>query len=213
MKASITIVFFLATACHQRPTTPAPPPTMGPTIGSTHAPEANEVNDEAAVPAADEPAPAPGPARALLSATNALQIESADTDHRYVVRALAALADALEAVVPAAAADVERARRCSEQLERSPERATNHSDLVRDGLDAAVRALAIAQPASPDDDQRVHAAMVQLTRATGAISPDAPLRQQLTTVRDAFRAATLAVYAVAGAREPHIEPPVPVAWL
>ncbi|MGE0547022.1 MAG: hypothetical protein AB7O24_32530 [Kofleriaceae bacterium] len=213
MNARAIILFSLVTACHRTPATPMPPPTMGPTLGSTHAPEANAVNDEGSVPVETEPAPPPAQAQALLAATNALHIERPATDHRHVVGAIAALADALAPIAPpSSSADVQRIRAISEQLETGHERSPSHSDIVGDALDAAVRVLAIAQPASTDDAERVRAAMIALTQATSALDRDAPLLDQYTVIRAAFRAATLAVYAIAGASEPYVEPPVPVAW-
>jgi len=147
------------------------------------------------------------PAQQLLVATDQLDTARARLDRASIVRALYALADALEAVAPEHPNEILRMRQVTNELTRSDQRADTGSDLVRIALDAATRALANVKRQPETDRVRLEEAIAALRDASAGIDPDRPLRAQFPAVRSAFRASVRAVYAATGAPDPEIANP------
>jgi hypothetical protein len=191
-------------------TTSAPPPEIGPTLGTTHVKETGAITATTNAPIPH--AAPPREAQFLLVATDELQTSPTELAHAQLVSALYALADALEVVAPERAADILSVREATNQLGRSDLEATMQGALTRTAFDAATRAIDHAQPPAERDRQRLADAVVAMHRATDGLDPHRSLTEQTSTLRSAFRASVYAVYAATGAAEPEIAAtPTPTA--
>jgi hypothetical protein len=180
---------------------PAPPPQIGPGIGTTHACETHNIQP----PELSAPTPRPVPtdqAQRLLTAVAELDVPSNRPERMRIVEALRALADALDVVSPDRPNELLELRKTTDQIERGEPRTASEAELVQLALDAAAHALAAMQPGGAVDRPRLNEAIVDLAHATGALEPQRTLREQRTRVHGALRASVRAVFAATGAPEP-----------
>jgi len=182
------------------------PAPAAPSIEAGHARETRKIEPQALTE--PEPRPVPSlPAQRLLVATDELDTSHARPDRADVVRALYALADAIEVVAPAHPNEILRVREVANELGLSGQRAEAEAELVRIALDAATRALAHVKLQPHTDRARLAEAIAALRDAADRIDPDRPLLSQYRTMRSAFHASVRAVYAATGAPEPEIATP------
>jgi hypothetical protein len=192
--------FVIAAAC----ATEEIPPTIGPTIGSTHVVRVESIRPIAPRETGSAPMSlAPTESRRLLAATNQLEVSRARPDRAHVVHALRALVDVLEVIAPDAATSIDRARDAVDRLDKASAK-TPTANLVRVALDAAQKALGDVSPV-PADPQRYREAMDDLRIATVKIDPELPLLEQYAGVRAAFRASVRVVFAATNCAEPSFE--------
>jgi hypothetical protein len=197
MRALAAVVI---TACMTAPE-PAPPPQIGPGLGTTHACETRNIQP----PELATPPPRPVPtvqAQQLLVAVDALDAPSAGPERMRVIAALQALADAIDVISPDRPNELLALREITDQLERGEPRSASQAELVQLALADAARALAATPPGGAVDRARLNDAVVELAHASGALEPQRTLREQRPRVRGAFRASVRAVFAATGAPEP-----------
>lgn len=185
----------VAAACAE--TAPPPTPPRQP-LGSVH------VAPPRTAPPDTQPkrVVVPPQVRTFSTMVAELAIVQPSEDHRPVVHALRALADAIEVLVPRATVDIVAIRRAADQLELSVPTSTMHADYVRFALDAAVRATAAVPPHAPTSPAEYHRALQQLIVAVEAVDEDTGLLSQHDAVSDAFAAVNRTLHAALGAPAP-----------
>ena len=146
---------------------------------------------------ASKPAEPPPTLAQLDAATRALD-EAESRDHARVVTALRALADALALVAPERMDLVASVRANADKLERSPEGALGHADLVRIALDDARNVFAHGSPHSRWQIGPYARAVSAYTDAVTSIDPNRPLLEQHDQVVTAFEDAVSALELAAG---------------
>jgi hypothetical protein len=186
-------------------TATSPPAAIGPRIGTRHAQETAAIK----APRSSETAPRPVPppqAQYLLVATGELDAANAELDDGHVVRALYALADALEVVAPQRADEIVSLRERTQALGRAELEPDAHAGLAQLALDVATHVLAGAHPWADRDRQRLVNAVDAMASATVRIDPHRRLGDQAGALRSVFDASVRAVYAATGAAEPETTP-------
>jgi hypothetical protein len=191
-----TLLALLLAACARPYVVPA---TAVPALGTSHVTGTETItppNQDAAGRATTTPPSTQ--ATQLVAATKDLD---GGLDPAHVARALQALAVALDAVAPTAAADTADLHTAATELPR----ANAPVEKLRDGLDVAVRVMGVAQAPTEADQERYRSARDDMRNAIMTIDPARTLGDQRVAVVAAFRAAARAVLAVQDAAPPTFE--------
>ncbi len=146
--------------------------------------------------------PTVGPPYEAQRLTNAVAELAPETvDAGRLVVALLRLADAVAIAAPERTADIDEIRTSADEL-RGSHRPKVHSQVVKAGLDAALRALTASPPFYTFDLERYRHAVTMLATALAAVDPETPLASQPGRIAAAFREATRTIYVAVGARTP-----------
>ncbi len=188
-----TLIALLLAACAKPYVVP---PNATPALGTAHVTGTENItppNQDAAGNATTKPPSAE--ATQLVAATKDLD---GAMDPERLGHALQALAVALDAVAPAAAADTQDIHTAATGLAR----AKAPVETLRDGLDVAVRVMGVAQAPTEADQERYRAARDDMRNAIMTFDPARTLPEQQVAIRAAFRAAARAVLAAQDAAPP-----------